>query len=73
MRLNVLLSESGSVKGMIMANWKKELTILPSGERVLAQALVIISASRSTDISAFYADWGMDRFWALMDVSLKEC
>ena len=56
-----------------MANWKKELTILPSGERVLAQALVIISASRSTDISAFYADWGMDRFWALMDVSLKEC
>ena len=32
-----------------------------SGERVEAQAPVIISASRSTDIPAFYAKWFMER------------
>lgn len=32
-------------------------TILEDGRIVMAQAPVIISASRSTDIPAFYADW----------------
>lgn len=34
---------------------------LPSGETVQAQAPVIISASRATDIPAFYADWLVKR------------
>lgn len=44
-----------------MATWAKEEIVLQSGERVAAQAPVIISASRSTDIPAFYADWFMER------------
>jgi len=32
------------------------------GEEVSAQAPVIVSASRSTDIPAFYADWFIDRW-----------
>lgn len=43
-----------------MATWKHtELSI--NGQIVKAQAPVIISASRSTDIPAFYADWFFDR------------
>ncbi len=34
---------------------------LPDGEEVSAQMPVIVSASRSTDIPAFYADWFMER------------
>lgn len=44
-----------------MATWGKEEIILSSGETVSAQMPVIISASRSTDIPAFYADWFMER------------
>lgn len=32
-----------------------------SGDSVEAQAPVIVSASRSTDIPAFYADWFFER------------
>ena len=43
-----------------MATWKHtEITI--DGRFVKAQAPIIISASRSTDIPAFYADWFFDR------------
>ncbi len=35
--------------------------LLPSGEMVSAQAPVIVSASRSTDIPAFYCDWFFHR------------
>lgn len=35
---------------------------LPTGEEVLATAPVIVSASRATDIPAFYLDWFMHRF-----------
>lgn len=39
-----------------MATWKHtEINI--DGRLVKAQAPIIISASRSTDIPAFYADW----------------
>ena len=39
-----------------------KLTIITdSGERVEAQTPVIISASRSTDIPAFYAKWFVER------------
>lgn len=43
-------------------SWDKiEITREGSGEKVLAQAPMIISASRSTDIPAFYADWFFKR------------
>lgn len=43
-----------------MATWKHiDLTI--DGQTVNAQAPVIVSASRSTDIPAFYADWFFHR------------
>ncbi len=41
--------------------WKKVEIVTERGERVLAQAPVIVSASRATDIPAFYADWFMER------------
>jgi hypothetical protein len=43
-----------------MANDKIEITN-DGGERVLAQAPVIVSASRSTDIPGFYSDWFLHR------------
>lgn len=41
--------------------WEKIKIQRDNGEVVDAQAPVIISASRSTDIPAFYADWFFDR------------
>ena len=38
--------------------------ITDSGEQVEAQAPIIISASRSTDIPAFYAKWFVNRLKA---------
>lgn len=42
-------------------SWQKVKLHLPSGEEVEAQAPVIISASRSTDVPAFYSDWFLER------------
>ena len=47
-----------------MAGWSRSAIELPTGEKVVAQAPVIVSASRSTDIPAFYADWFMERLKA---------
>lgn len=47
-----------------MATWAKDEIVLKSGEKISAQMPVIISASRSTDIPAFYADWFMERLEA---------
>ena len=44
-----------------MATWAKEEIELQGGAKALAQMPVIISASRSTDIPAFYSDWFMAR------------
>lgn len=44
-----------------MASWDQIEIIRENGEKVKAQAPVIISASRSTDIPAFYADWFFHR------------
>ncbi len=44
-----------------MSSWKKERIILDDGTPADAQAPVIISASRSTDIPSFYADWFVER------------
>lgn len=43
-----------------MATWKNTVIEI-NGSTVKAQAPVIVSASRSTDIPAFYADWFFDR------------
>ena len=44
--------------------WKKEKIIIADGTEVNAQAPIIISASRSTDIPAFYSDWFINRWEA---------
>ena len=43
-----------------MATWS-HIEINVEGQFVNAQAPLIVSASRSTDIPAFYADWFFDR------------
>lgn len=45
-----------------MTTWRKEEIEVESGERVAAQMPVVVSASRSTDIPAFYSDWFVERF-----------
>lgn len=42
-------------------NWNKNELILENGDKVDAQAPIIISASRSTDIPSFYSDWFINR------------
>lgn len=44
-----------------MSQWKKVKIQRDNGEMVEAQAPFIVSASRSTDIPAFYADWFFHR------------
>ena len=44
--------------------WKKETIITTEGQEVDAQAPIIISASRSTDIPTFYSDWFINRWEA---------
>lgn len=44
-----------------MAQWKKSTLTRECGEKVEATLPVIVSASRSTDIPAFYADWFFHR------------
>ena len=41
--------------------WTKNRIKLDSGEIVEAQSPIIVSASRSTDIPAFYSDWFFNR------------
>ena len=44
-----------------MAQWEKTQIQRENGETVEAQVPIIVSASRSTDIPAFYADWFFHR------------
>ena len=44
-----------------MATWSKENLPRENGEMVPMQVPIIVSASRSTDIPAFYADWFFHR------------
>lgn len=44
-----------------MAIWNKENLARENGEKVPMQMPEIVSASRSTDIPAFYADWFFHR------------
>ncbi len=41
--------------------WDKDTITLENGQIVSAQAPVIVSASRSTDIPGFYSDWFLNR------------
>lgn len=45
-------------------NWNKSEIVNEQGETVLAQSPIIVSASRSTDIPTFYADWFVERWKA---------
>ena len=47
-----------------MACWSKEEIEIGDGTKVSAQMPIIVSASRSTDVPAFYADWFMERLKA---------
>ncbi len=40
-----------------MATWTKQIRLRENGELVEMQVPILVSASRSTDIPAFYADW----------------
>ena len=44
-----------------MAAWDSITLVTDDGETVMAQAPVIVSASRATDLPAFYADWFFER------------
>jgi DNA repair photolyase len=44
--------------------WEFENIIIDDGTEVIAQAPVVISASRSTDIPTFYGDWFVERWRA---------
>lgn len=52
---------SEKVKAQSKADANKVPLLLPDGTEVKAMAPVIVSASRSTDIPAFYADWFLYR------------
>jgi len=45
-------------------NWDKSEIVNEQGQKIFAQTPVIVSASRSTDIPAFYADWFVERWKA---------
>ncbi|MDX9793951.1 MAG: DUF1848 family protein, partial [Kiritimatiellia bacterium] len=45
----------------MLASWTKIETVTEDGRKVEAQVPIIVSASRSTDIPAFYADWFVKR------------
>ena len=45
-----------------MAGWQKEEIEIVDGTKVSAQMPIVVSASRSTDVPAFYADWFIERF-----------
>ena len=40
-----------------MATWLKDEITFKGGAKVSAQMPLIVSASRSTDVPAFYSDW----------------
>ena len=42
---------------MKMATWLKDEITLKGGAKVMAQVPLIVSASRLTDVPAFYSDW----------------
>lgn len=50
---------------MKMVTWLKDEITLKGGAKVMAQMPLIVSASRSTDVPAFYSDWFIERLEAV--------
>ena len=44
-----------------MKPWDKQEIEIAGGAKVMAQMPLIVSASRSTDVPAFYSDWFIER------------
>jgi hypothetical protein len=64
LRLNMVKINDNRIKSQVNSgnmNWNKTKIKIQNGAFVEAQAPVIISASRSTDIPAFYSDWFLQR------------
>ena len=53
-----------------MKPWVKEEIEIVGGAKVMAQVPLIVSASRSTDVSAFYSDWFIDLILARIFVTI---
>ena len=51
-----------------MKPWAKQEIEIAGGAKVMAQMPLIVSASRSTDVPAFYSDWFIDFILALIFV-----
>ena len=55
---------------MKMTTWLKDEITLKGGAKVMAQMPLIVSASRSTDVPAFYSDWFIDLILARIFVTI---
>ena len=54
-----------------MATWLKDEITLKGGAKVSAQMPLIVSASRSTDVPAFYSDWFIERLESVLSFCKK--
>ena len=54
-----------------MATWLKDEITLKGGAKVMAQMPLIVSASRSTDVPAFYSDWFIERLESVFSFCKK--
>ena len=53
-----------------MKPWEKQEIEIAGGAKVMAQMPLIVSASRSTDVPAFYSDWFIDLILARIFVTI---
>ena len=53
-----------------MKPWDKHEIEIVGGAKVFAKAPLIVSASRSTDVPAFYSDWFIDLIPARISVTI---
>ena len=53
-----------------MKQWDKQEIEIVGGTRVPTQMPLIVSASRSTDVPAFYSDWFIDLILARIFVTI---
>ena len=53
-----------------MKPWDKQEIEIAGGAKVMAQMPLIVSASRSTDVPAFYSDWFIDLIPARISVTI---
>ena len=54
-----------------MKPWDKQEIEIAGGAKVMAQMSLIVSASRSTDVPAFYSDWFTERLEAVLGFCKK--